>query len=96
MLASRCYLDLRSTLRYFPSNYTPIPNFINPYVKIELGDSPMQSLKYDFDDLASDPVVINTFSRHGTHWQSKSIWSQSIATQAQTLRDAINESLENM
>ena len=71
-------------------------DFINRHVKIDLEDPDSPTLQYNFDVLASDPLVVNRLSRHAMEWHGKGYWSEGISRTAETLKNDLEESLEKL
>jgi len=68
--------------------------FIDPYLKFGKESSFRETVvEYDFNDLATDKRVINTLSRYGFHWKTKSSFSKSLAEEASQLKSLIEQEL---
>ncbi|MDX1591324.1 MAG: DUF6090 family protein [Balneolaceae bacterium] len=71
--------------------------FIDQYVRVVQTDSRITpDLQYEFSDLSSDPLVINTLARYGLHWRSKKYFSAFLKSRALELKAAVEAELEEL
>jgi hypothetical protein len=102
--------SVRNELALYQRNHNNIANiyaelnskvnqseFLDSYVKFEEKGTVMTpQFTYDFPALASDKIVMNTFSRYAFHWETKYSFASRLKGDAENLRSIIQEELNEL
>lgn len=72
-------------------------NILNRYITTSVAaEWQGNTIRYTFEDLASDRELINTLSSFALQWQTKMQLSQSLVEEATKLKAAIQDNLDNL
>ena len=68
--------------------------FLDPYVKFDENNTLRSNLySYDFLELSTNKIVVNTLSRYAFHWEAKYSFANILKEEAEELSEKINKEL---
>jgi len=71
--------------------------FLDPYVKFDENNTLRSNLyTYDFSELSSNKIVVNTLSRYAFHWEAKNSFATILKEKAEKLITIINNDLKQL
>ena len=69
--------------------------FLDPYVKFDENNTLRSNLfTYDFLELSTNKIVVNTLSRYAFHWEAKYSFANILKEEAEELSEKINKELK--
>jgi len=69
--------------------------FLDPYVKFDENNTLRSNLySYDFLELSTNKIVVNTLSRYAFHWEAKYSFANILKEEAEELSEKINKELK--